>query len=110
MQKGFTLIELLGIITILGLILIVAIPMLIESNRVAKTNENEANTDNLEMAARDYASSCKSLGICVGDCADNTKNCKVDEKTLKEHGFLKNSNNNSNRTVTVTPDGSVTVN
>ena len=39
MQKGFTLIELLGIITILGLILIVAIPMLIESNRVAKTNE-----------------------------------------------------------------------
>ncbi len=91
MQKGFTLIELLGIITILGLILIVAIPMLIESNRVAKTNENEANTDNLEMAARDYVSSCYSLGCCIEDLNQKLKNeesVKVGVSDLKACGFL----------------------
>ena len=114
MKKGFTLIELLGIITILGLILIVAIPMLIESNNAARTNEAEADSENLRIAAEDYMSSCYSLGLCAENeykdfLYGNAAEATVSKEELVSGGFVKDSEKVPDNVTLIKENGKIVV-
>ena len=96
MKKGFTLIELLGVIALLAIIILVAVPAFIESNRVARANEEEDFNKTIEIATKDYINSCSSLDYCLSKHSDgfetflsNNGMTKVPVSELIESGFLK---------------------
>ena len=80
-KEGFTLVELLAILVVLGIIILVALPALVESNRVAKTNEIEDFKETVETACNAY--------VTVEKPASSVSSISIEN--LKTGGYLKSN-------------------
>ena len=97
-KKGFTLVELLAILVFLGIIITVTMPALVESNRVAKINEQKDFDEMISTACETYISAItnetekqnfeetKELSKTVGEFINNgyLKGNVVNPKTSKK--------------------------
>lgn len=97
MKNGFTLVELLAIMVLLGVIILVAIPSVINSNKVAKENDQKEFVDAINTACESYAA--------VNSKTDGS----VTINELLNGGYLKKSLKNPNTGKEISSMGSTAI-
>lgn len=93
MKKGFTLVELLGSIVILAIIALIAFPAVLNLLTSSQNKIDDGLKNYVEEAARSYVSDH------VNDYPKDSSDRKIDVITLKNDGYISETNFENNKSI-----------